>query len=66
MFTLYKGSPTGPEERETGWGLFNAVTEYADWFSPVRGVDKDTIRAERILLGGMAELKDKALELLLV
>ena len=66
VFTLYKGSPTGPEERETGWGLFNAVTEYADWFSPVRGVDKDTIRAERILLGGMAELKDKALELLRV
>lgn len=66
VFTLYKGSPTAPEDKETGWGLFNAVTEYADWFSPVRGDDKETLRAERILLGGFADLKDQALGLLLV
>lgn len=66
VFTLYKGSPTAPTNKESGWGLYNAVTEYADWFSPVRGDDKGTARAERILLGGMADLKDQALDLLLV
>ena len=65
VYTLYKGSPTAPGG-DNGWNLFNAVTEYADWFSPVRGDDKDAARAERILLGGMDTIKDRALELLLV
>jgi phage/plasmid-like protein (TIGR03299 family) len=63
VFTLYKGSPTAPQG-DTAWGLFNAVTEYADWFSPVRG--DDTARAEKILLGGMGQIKDRTLDLLLV
>lgn len=66
VFTLYKHSPTMPEDSDNAWGLFNAVTEYADWFSPVRGEDKDTARNERILLGGMDGLKSRALDLLLV
>lgn len=65
VFTLYKKSPTLEGVGDNAWGLFNAVTEYADWFSPVRGDDPST-RAEKILLGGMADLKDKALDLLLV
>jgi len=63
VFTLYKGSPTAPQG-DTAWGLFNSVTEYADWFSPVRG--DDSARAEKILLGGMGQIKDRALDLLLV
>lgn len=63
VFTLYKGSPTTPQG-DTAWGLFNSVTEYADWFSPVRG--GDTARAEKILLGEMTQIKDRALDLLLV
>lgn len=66
VFTLYKQSPTLEGIGDNAYGLFNAVTEYADWFSPVRGEDKVTARAEKILLGGMADLKDKALDLLLV
>ena len=63
VFTLYKGSPTTPQG-ENGWALFNSVTEYADWFSPVRG--DESARAEKILLGGMSNVKDRALDLLLV
>jgi phage/plasmid-like protein (TIGR03299 family) len=66
VFALYKTSPTMPEDNNTAWGLFNAVTEYADWFSPVRGDDKDTARAERILLNGMNDIKSRALDLMLV
>lgn len=66
VFTLYKGSPTMPENNETAWGLFNAVTEYADWFAPVRGENKDIARSERILLGGMDGIKAQALDLMLV
>lgn len=66
VVTLYKQSPTLDGIGENAWALFNAVTEYADWFSPVRGQDKEAARAERILLGGMDDLKDRALDLLLV
>lgn len=64
VFSLYKGSEFRAQEN-TGWGLFNAVTEYADWFSPVRGDDKDVVRAEKILLGDFDNVKDKALRLIL-
>jgi phage/plasmid-like protein (TIGR03299 family) len=64
VFSLYKGSEFRAQE-DTGWGLFNAVTEYADWFSPVRGDDKDTVRAEKILLGDFDNIKEKALGLIL-
>lgn len=66
VFTLYKKSPTLEGVGDNAWGLFNAVTEYADWYSPVRGDDAEDKRAEKILLGGFADLKDKALDLLLV
>ena len=65
VFTLYKASEARAQEN-TGWGLFNAVTEYADWYSPVRGDNKDTVRAEKILLGEFDNLKEKTLDLLLV
>lgn len=65
VFTLYKASEVRAQEN-SGWGLFNAVTEYADWYSPVRGADKATVRAEKILLGEFDTLKDRALDLLLV
>ena len=66
VFTLYKQSPTAPEDATTAWGLFNAVTEFADHFSAVPNDPDGTKRAEKILLGGMTSVKDKALELLLV
>ena len=66
VITLYKQSPTLEGIGDNAWGLFNAVTEFADWFTPVRGDNKDTARAERILLGGMDDLKDRALDLMLV
>lgn len=65
VFSLYLNSPAKAEE-DTAWGLYNAVTEWADWFAPVRGDDKETARAEKVLLGGTEEVKDRALELLLV
>lgn len=65
VFTLYKGSSTRAQDN-TGWGFFNAVTEYADWYSPVRGDNKDIVRAEKILLGEFDNLKEKTLGLLLV
>ncbi len=64
VFSLYLNSPAKAES-DTGWGLYNAVTEWADWYSPVQGDDKEVKRAERTLLGGTEEIKDRALELLL-
>ena len=66
VFSLYKNSPTLEGVGDNGWGMFNAVTEYMDHYSPVRGDTDGTVRAEKILLGGFDDIKDQALSLLLV
>jgi phage/plasmid-like protein (TIGR03299 family) len=65
VYTLYTGSPTAPNG-ENGWALFNAVTEFADHFSTVRGDTDGSKRAEKILLGEFDGIKDRALDLMLV
>ena len=65
VFAMYTDSPVRAETG-TAWGLYNAVTEWADWASPVRGDDHDLVRAERVLLGDTEAIKDRALDLLLV
>lgn len=65
VFSLYLNSPA-KAETDTGWGLYNAVTEWADWYSPVQGDNADLKRAEKVLLGDTEGIKDRALELLLV
>lgn len=40
--------PTQDGIRGTRWAAYNSVTEWADWFKPVRG-DDDDARASRIL-----------------
>ena len=64
VFTLYKKSDVRAADN-TAWGLFNAVTEYTDHHTVVRGDDKETARAEKVLLGGFDSLKEQALGLLL-
>ena len=65
VFQLYKKSEVRAQD-ETAWGLFNAVTEFADHYSSVRGDDKQSVRAEKVLLGEFDEIKGKALDLMLV
>lgn len=65
VFSMYTDSPVRAETG-TAWGLYQAVTEWADWAIPVRGDDRDAVRAERVLLGDTEAIKDKALDLLLV
>lgn len=49
--------------RDTAWAGFNALTEWADHYSPVRSEDEATARAERALLDPV--FKDRALQLML-
>lgn len=63
LLNLWK-APTQAFVGNTKWAAYNAVAEYADWFSPVRGEDKVAIRAERIVTGAGDELKNKAFALL--
>lgn len=63
VINLYTSSPVRAEEN-TAWGLYNAVTEWADWASPVKGDDRDAARAEKVLMGETETLKDRALVLL--
>lgn len=53
--------PSAGTKGETRWDAFNAVTDFADHFSTIRG--KNT-RMESALMGSGAELKQKAYELL--
>lgn len=57
-------APTQTIVGNTKWAAYNAVAEYADWFSPIRGVDPEKNRARRIVTGELDTLKNKALTLL--
>lgn len=52
----------------TRWAAYNTVAEWADWAKPIKakGQDPMAVRAERIMLGGVDLLKDKAYALLAV
>jgi len=60
---LYHNSPGQQMLDNNAWRLFNSVTEYADYYSTVRG--SDTRRAERVVLAEGEVIKDRALDLLL-
>jgi phage/plasmid-like protein (TIGR03299 family) len=59
-----------PEQRGTGYAMFNAITNYIDHTAPVRVTEKragqtpDSIRAERTLFGSDATFKMGALAVL--
>ena len=61
-------APTQANVKNTRWAAYNAVVEWADWMKPVRGkgMDKDVLRAERIMLGGVDSVKNRAYSLLTV
>jgi phage/plasmid-like protein (TIGR03299 family) len=62
VFSLYKDSPAAAEHG-TGWGLFNAVTEYADHYA---FASKDEwVAADKVLSGELDSLKDQAARLIL-
>lgn len=63
MFDLFATAETNAFGRGTKYAAFNALTEWIDWYRPVRGSDADgSKRAERIMAGGtVQEAKDYAL-----
>lgn len=63
MSELFSDSLTHAGVRETAWAGLNAITEWADHFSPVRGDDRDATRAAKSLLD--PSFKNRALELML-
>ena len=64
LLGLWK-APTQQIVAGTAWAAYNAVTEYVDWFKPVRGgEEKDAIRAERSLFNE-SRLANRAHDLLL-
>lgn len=61
---LFRESETNEFGRGTKYAAYNAATEYADWYLPVKGNDPD-LRAERALvLPRVQNFKDEALALL--
>lgn len=63
VFDLWANAETNEFGRGTKYAAFNALTEWADWYRPVRGADADgSKRAERIMAGGVVqEFKEYAL-----
>jgi phage/plasmid-like protein (TIGR03299 family) len=49
MLELFNDSMTQEGIRDTAWAGLNAITEWEDHFSPVRGNDRDASRAARSL-----------------
>lgn len=64
---LYHSSPTLEGIRGTGWGVLNAVAEYADWEAKFAGrgvATRDDVRAGSILWGQAKMRKERALSIL--
>jgi phage/plasmid-like protein (TIGR03299 family) len=49
----------------SAWAAFNAVTEFANYYTPARGENKQERRFENILFGSNVQLVEKAQKLLL-
>lgn len=64
---LFAEAPTQEIGRGTKWAAYNAFTEYADWFQPIKGADADGHkRADRQLDGANVDaFKQQAWEYLL-
>jgi phage/plasmid-like protein (TIGR03299 family) len=41
----------------TRWAAYNSIAEYADWFSPVKGNDREIRRAERVITNANENMK---------
>lgn len=63
MAELFSDAFTQEGVRETAWAGLNALTEWADHFSPVRGSDRDESRAVKAILD--PSFKNRALQLML-
>ena len=50
---------------DDGWSLWQAVVEYSDYYSNVKGKDLESRRAERVMTGRADDLKDRAMQLIL-
>lgn len=63
--TLYRDASTNEFGRGTAYAAYNALTEYADWYMPIRGADVDgTRRAERAMTAtNVQAFKNKGLAL---
>lgn len=58
---LFMEAPTNEFGRGTKWGAYNAFTEYADWYQPVKGADeRGNLRATRQLEAASASFKQAA------
>lgn len=70
LVDLFKDAPTQDNIRGTRWAAYNAVTEYVDHYSPVKGKDKAmsqvlAARADRALTSrDDLKIKEKAFALL--
>lgn len=54
-------APTQANVANTAWAAYNTVAEWADWAMPTRGSEnKDLARAERIMMGGVDAIKERA------
>lgn len=63
MSRLFADAFTQEGIRETAWAGLNALTEWADHFSPTRGDDRETARAMNAVME--PEFKNKALKLMM-
>lgn len=60
---LFADAQTQDGIRDTAWAGYNALTEWADHYSPARGADQDQSRAQRAILD--PAFKSQALDLML-
>jgi phage/plasmid-like protein (TIGR03299 family) len=62
MLSLFADASTQDGIRNTAWAGFNAITEWADHFSPTRGDERDEARARKAVLA--PQFKTRALDIM--
>lgn len=65
LWHLYSESATNEFGRGTKYAVYNALTEYADWYMPVKGIDPNGVkRAQRAMGDSVVDrFKDRAFDL---
>ena len=66
LYHLFREADTNEFGRGTKYAAFNAITEYADWYMPVKGADPDGMKRAVRAMGGTTVQSFKAKGLSLV
>jgi phage/plasmid-like protein (TIGR03299 family) len=65
LYVLYHAKTNSESVGDNGWAVYNTVTEYFDWFSDVKGKDKELTRLRNQFDGAHNNIKQTVADFIL-